>query len=757
MNRLNSSCARGRLRRSAAAAMLVAALLVLAAAPRPADAGQFTIATCQANGTFSSGAFEDFATRGMKWRRACNPLGPGLRGLVTANVAGEGHVPVESQSAFVLEAPPQTTFSTLDWSGYAHRRDCRYALQVYAVRPDGSVDTIRNVPADRGCPKAKAAQASSWPQAAPFELGGASRIVQRVVCMGSQAAHYCSAKGQNYMETFTAEATVVDEVPPSVSATTGGPFVAGEWVAGNQSVGDEASDNTGVKGVQVWVAGAPREEEARSCDYTQRIPCASGPGQMSVDTTKLPEGTQQLHLTATDAAGNTSESAPVTVRIDNTPPGAVPVAVEGGEAWRNHDSFALGWTNPPEEDRAPIIAAHWRICRVGGGECQTGTAAGTGVSTVDGLVVPGPGEWEAQVWRGDAAGNTQPQNASIPVRMRFDPEPPELGFEPTAAQDPDRVGVHVADKVSGVAGGEVEMSRVGSGVWQPLPTKLEGEELVTRIEDANLPPGEYQLRATATDRAGNQANSESRLDGSPMKLTLPLRTPTSIGALVATTQVERKVVHRHHHRHVVEHQVTVEGPQETVAFGTRAHFSGRLLDKSGSPVAGASVAVYRQVPEEAEAQIATLTTSAEGGFSYEEPAEASQHLRFVYSGTPTTLPSEGGDELLVHGSGSLKVNPKHVLNGGSVTFTGNVEGRPLPADGKLVELQVRLSHEWSTFRTIRSGPEGGWSIEYPFKRTCGTEEYRFRAALPGEAGWPLESGHSPVVTVKVKGRPCSTG
>jgi hypothetical protein len=69
---------------------------------------------------------------------------------------------------------------------------------------------------------------------------------------------------------------------------------------------------------------------------------------------------------------------------------------------------------------------------------------------------------------------------------------------------------------------------------------------------------------------------------------------------------------------------------------------------------------------------------------------------------------------------------------------------------------VRLSHEWSTFRTIRTDTEGKWSIEYPFKRTCGVEEYRFRAQLPGEAGYPLEPGHSPTVAVTVTGKPCPT-
>ena len=740
----------------AALVVVLTAIALPAFAPVDARAGEFTVATCQADGSYSSGSFEDFATRGMKWRRACNPLGPGLRGLVTANVAREGHVAKGSQSAFVLEAPPETTLSRLRWSGYAHRRDCRYALQLYAVRPDGSTDAIRDVRADHGCPRPDEAQASSYPRPTSYELGGASRIVQRVVCIGAPKAEYCSAKGQNYLQTFTAEATVVDDTPPAVSVSPGGPLVAGEWVAGSQTFGYEATDNSGVKGVQAWIAGASREEVERTCDYTQRIPCPNGPGQLTLETQHLPEGTQELHLTATDAAGNQSESAPLTVRVDDTPPGAVPVAVEGGEAWRNRDSFALDWQDPAEGDRAPIIAAHWRLCRVGGGECQTGTASGPSVSTVGGLTVPGPGEWEAQMWREDAAGNTQPQNASVPVRLRFDPEPPELGFEPTDAQDPDRVGVHVADKVSGVAGGEVELSRVGSGVWQPLPTMFEGEELVTRIDDASLPAGEYQLRATATDRAGNEAATESRIDGSPMKVTLPLRTPTGVGASVSVVHVEKKVVHRHGRRHVFRHKVSEEGSKVTVAFGTKTRFSGRLLDKAGNPVAGAGVAVYQQVSEGGEEQVATLTTGAEGGFAYELAAESSRRLRFVYAGTPTTLPSEGSAEVLVHGASTLKVKPAHVLNGGSVTFRGDVEGRPLPGNGKLVELQVRLTHEWSTFRTIRSGPGGEWSIEYPFKRTCGTEEYPFRAELPGEAGWPLEAGHSPTVTVTVRGRPCPT-
>lgn len=124
-----------------ASSALLLALLLSLATPRSAGAGEFTITACQADsGGFASGAFDDFATRGMRWRRACNPLGPGLRGLVTSNVVRRGRVAPGASSAFVLNAPPGTSFSQLRWSGHAHRRDCRYALQLYALRPNNSGD-----------------------------------------------------------------------------------------------------------------------------------------------------------------------------------------------------------------------------------------------------------------------------------------------------------------------------------------------------------------------------------------------------------------------------------------------------------------------------------------------------------------------------------------------------------------------------------------------------------------------------------------
>ena len=146
------------------------------------------------------------------------------------------------------------------------------------------------------------------------------------------------------------------------------------------------------------------------------------------------------------------------------------------------------------------------------------------------VVVPRPGEWTLSIWRRDAAGNTEEDNASVPVTLRYDPEPPQLAFEPQQAADPTHVAVRVADQVSGVADGVIEIGAAGSGVWHTLATQKDGDRLMSRIDDAALPAGTYLLRARARDLAGNEASTDRREDGQPMVITLPLRAPVSLQA-----------------------------------------------------------------------------------------------------------------------------------------------------------------------------------------------------------------------------------
>lgn len=740
-----------RLGRVTALVVILAAIVSVTglAAPRPASAGEYTIYACQADEAgYVSSAFENFATRGMKWRRACDPRGRGLRGLITANVARAGRVEQGAQSGFILNAPPGTSFSRFRWSGQAQRRDCRYSLQLYAERPGGSPISMKNVRANRGCPRPGMAQSSGAPLPRAYDLSGATRIVQRIVCVGSSQQHFCSARGQNYIRTFSAEATVADGSAPAVGVIPNLPLSSGVWVRGKQSFDYDASDNVGVKSVTALIGGGSRGSDQRDCDYSQRVPCISGPGRIAINTAEAPEGSQPLTVVAEDAAGNRAESAAVTVRIDNSAPGAVAVGVGGGETWRNVNDFDVTWANASEGDRAPVTAAHYRLCRAGGNECANGDRAGAGIAAIDNLAVPSPGEWELRLWREDAAGNQQADNASQPVRLRFDPEPPQLGFENPTVEDPTRVSVLVTDRISGLAGGGIEISRAGSGSWQVLPATQEGDRLVTRIDDASLAPGDYELRATAHDQAGNLGGTDRRLDGQPMRLTLPLRIATAMKAGV----VEKRSVARKGKKGKVRR--TVLEPRAKVSFGRKVHLGGRLVNRAGHPLADAKVLVYSRLKEGTEQLAGTVTTDASGRFSYVVEARASHSFRFVYPGTATILPVEDTANLLVKGTSTFTVKPKRVQNGDSVTFGGRVKGRPLPEAGKLLELQVRFTSGWQTFRTARSEADGTWSIPYLFDRNCGEQEFDFQVHLAGEAGWPLEAGNSRTLTVRVKGRPC---
>lgn len=731
--------------RSVAPIAAALAVLVGLASPRPASAGEYTVSICQADDAgYVSSAFENYATRGMRWKRGCDPLGPGLRGLVSANVPGTGRVARWAQSGFVLNAPPGTTFARLRWSGEARRRDCRYALQLFAVRPGASPVSIKNVRANRNCPRPDFAQASaSRPRT--YELGGATQIVQRVVCVGAPPREWCSARGQNFIRTFSAEVVAVDGTPPSVGIVQDEPLARGQWVSGRQTFNYEATDNVGVKGASALVGGAIRGSHPRACDYSQRVPCYNGPGRIEINTADAPEGSQSLTVAAEDSAGNRAESPAVTVRIDNAAPGAVAAEIGGGEAWRNANDFDVSWTGSGEPDRAPITAAHYRLCRAGGEECVTGTRTGSAIATIDNLGVPSPGEWELRLWRSDAAGNQEAANASQPVRLRFDPEPPQLGFETPSIEDPTRISVSVTDRVSGLGGGEIELGRAGSGTWQVLPTTREGDHLLARVDDASLPPGDYELRASARDLASNLAGTDRRLDGQPMRLKLPLRIATSMKSGVLEERfVSRK---RKVRRAVLE-------PRATVAYGRRVRLAGQLVNRAGHPLAGATVQVYSRPSEGVEQLEGAITTDTQGRFAYEVEARASHTFRFVYAGTATILPVEDTATLLVKASSTFSVRPKHVLNGDSVTFSGRILGRPLPEAGKLVELQVRFTKDFQTFRTVRSGPDGTWRIPYLFDRVCGIQRFSFRVHIPGEAGHPLEPGNSRVLAVRVRGGPC---
>jgi hypothetical protein len=742
--------------RFALVSVLCLALLLML--PRPAAAGEYSVAACQADSlSFSTRAFVDFATRGMSIKRACNPEGPGLRGLITANVVRRQPVRRGAVSMVAIKAPLGTRFASFRWAGTARRRDCGYALQLYADAPDAKPIPIKNVRANRHCPREKRAQIAGY-RARTFNVSGATRIVQRVICVGGGGSKSCSARARNFIRTYKAQVRIVDGVNPATAIVPDTPLAQGAWVSGIQSLDYTAGDNVGVRSAQALVAGRIVGTHQRTCAfaapagaYADVVPCPSGPGRIDIDTTRSVEGTQSLMVQTFDAAGNAGNSAAATARIDNTAPARVDTVLEGGEQWRNRNEFAVSWVNPPEGDRAPIAAAVSKLCPAGPGACIRGEAAGGDVSRLT-VQVPAQGEWKLSVWRRDAAGNQSEQLASVPVTLRYDAEPPQLAFAPPSAADPTLVSVSVADNVSGVADGVVELSRQGSGTWQALNTEKGSDRLVARVDDASLPAGTYTVRARARDQAGNESSTTQRADGLPMTLTLPLRIASRMTAGIAHTKIVRRTVRRGGKRRRIRDRVTVLKPTATVSFGRRAEIRGRLTNRDGQGVAGASIQVYSRSLASAEQLVGIAQTDGQGRFTYRAVGTMSRTLRFAYGGSPLILPAQRQVKLRVPATSSLRVSRRRVLNGQAVTFSGTVKSRPLPTGGKLVELQVRLSGRWQTFRTRRTDGTGRWSLQYRFKRTRGVQRYRFRLGLPREADYPFAAGASRSLVVRVRGQ-----
>jgi hypothetical protein len=755
------------------------AVAVVLAAAAPAAAGTYDVSACRAAATAPgqpapSDAFSAFTqlpapfsipTSGMTMERGCVERGGRVGGLIAGNsLDGGARVRRGRQAGFYLDAPPQTTITHLWWSGKIWRRDCRYSAQVYGLDGGGRpVRSVENRQAYRDCPRVDrrtnkvllAVRKVGQPDVpASFPMPpGVTRIVQRVVCVGGPNG-FCTNRSLNRIVTWYARATIDDPHPPTASIVQDNAFTQGAWTNGTQSVGYTANDpyGGGIKTAVAHIAGAERgRDDGAGCDYTHTVPCANDrTARIEVDTTKLGEGTQELVVRAIDAADNLGDSPAATVRIDRTAPAAAAVSVEGGEQWRSQNSFGVSWQNPDEGDRAPIAAAHWRLCRPHGSSCTTGSQTATGIAGLPDVKVPDQGEWDLRVSREDAAGNHNPDYASQPVRLRLDQEPPTLSFEPAPAEDPTRLSVAITEKISGIASGQVEIGLEGSNSWRELPSRFEAGRLVGHIDDASLPPGRYLLRAQATDLAGNVGVASA-----PQAVTLPLRIQSALQAGVVRVKTVRQPVkgkkRRDKRRRTAPRKVIELVPEARVRWGGEATIAGRLTNRDGNPLPGHQVQVLGPGGS-GEELLAVLTTDGQGGFSYEATGSASRTLRFVHLGTSTVLPAEARVGLVVPAAGSFRASRRRVLNGGRVVFSGRVGSVPLPAAGKLVEIQVRQpSGRWTTFRTLRTDSQGRWRLRYRFTRTACHTRYRLRAQIPTEAGYPFAAGRSRPRSVLVRG------
>lgn len=547
-------------------------------------------------------------------------------------------------------------------------------------------------------------------------------------------------------ELYSTAVAISQSGPPQLAA--GGPLWAPAWLRGPQAVTFSAHDTTGIQRTSLFVDGALTQLTNVPCDFSRPAPCHDVSSSYTLDTGRLSDGPHTASVTVANAAGNPA-GAQRTIYVDNTPPDRPQaVAVAGGEGWRATNGFNVTWQNPGGQ-ASPITTAHYRLCHSSApDQCVEGAQSAAGISSLTGLQVPGTGDYVLEVWLEDQAANQDVHNVSDPVHLRFDDQPPRLAFRPDDPNDPRRVSVAVSEPDSGLAAGEIQLSREGTNDWRDVPTTVAGNGLSGQIDDTRLAPGRYLLRAFARDGAGNVGEGDQTLAGRPAQIEAPLRVAMQLRAGFA---LQRVVRFGHHHRRA-RHQVVLRQALR-VGQGARALIGGRLTNTDGQPLRGARIAVFSSAMSiGSHVELAGVTwTDARGGFSYVARATESRSLQLVYDGSAILGPAGRDLVLSVPAPSTLRVSPHFVLNGGTVVFRGGLLGRPRPPAGKLVSLQAFVRGQWRTFADTRTDRGGRFSYRYRFDGTRGTVTYSFRALVPREPTYPFATGVSGTQRVTVRG------
>jgi hypothetical protein len=733
--------------RVGAVTTVLALLLSLSAAP--AHAGSYDVYACGGPAGPAQNAFRAAADTLMSAYSICPPQSAVGTGIATKVTSSGGLAPYSAGAYQIFDAPPGASVEYVDFNVGAIRLSNYWSVGIVAY---GSAFDPGIQP--YGCYAGLPGCGFGTPVFAPavrVPLYNQAHFRFETRCWNAAG---CDASASGFTPgnraLFSAANVVVrvdDWTTPAVVPHHGALWNSG-WHRGYEEAWSTYTDNVGIMITRLYVDGVQRDvQDYRDsswpqwvhCDFTRPRPCVDvDPGALAVDTATLADGRHEVRVEAVDAAGNVG-AVERPIDVDNAAPvKPAGIAVEGGEEWRSTNGYTVRWTNPGGQV-SPIAKAHYSICGSDANAgCSEGTVAADRIDGFTGLSLPRPGDYMLRVWLEDAAGNGDPNRVSDLVHLRFDDEAPELAFDEMSASDPTRISAHASDRISGLAGGEIELRKRGTTAWQPLDTRSQGDRLIAHVNDEELPDGIYELRAHAVDRAGNERSTQLRAGGQAMEITLPVRVRTNLRAGVPkrSKQTGVRLLGRAH-----------------VPFGQRVRVSGQLVDAGGAPIADAEVLVLQMPHLDGSrfSPLASLRTSAGGRFSYIAAPGPSRTLLLRYPGTSTVRPATREVTLLVAASSTIGVSQHFALNGETVTFSGRLRGGSVPAGGKLVELQARVRGRWRTFATTEADGRGAWSYDYRFDGTRGRQVYSFRARVPHEGTYPYEIGRSRRVRVTVVG------
>lgn len=231
---------------------------------------------------------------------------------------------------------------------------------------------------------------------------------------------------------------------------------------------------------------------------------SSADGTATLDTTGLPDGPRALTATAIDRAGNRSEVATRTVRIDNSAPlvsldAPAPAALVSGP---------LTLAASAGDSGSGVAQVRFELRPATGGAWQPLAADGDAPYRIVSPALGADGAYEVRAVAADTVGN----EASAPATaIVIDRTAPAASLDTLAAGVSGTVTLTAtaSDPGSGVARVEFQLARAGSDAWETIAS-LDAPPWKTRLATTDLSDGVYALRVLVRDRAGNELASVVR-------------------------------------------------------------------------------------------------------------------------------------------------------------------------------------------------------------------------------------------------------
>jgi hypothetical protein len=440
----------------------------------------------------------------------------------------------------------------------------------------------------------------------------------------------------------------------------------------------------------------------------------------SLPLDELPEGGTPVEVRAVSGAGVESTAVRTMLKLDRTPPVVAAEGVPAPDAW-SRDPVRIALRGRDQAGLSGMASVAWTLD--GGPEEAHEGEEGT-------IEVATDGRHSVSYRAIDGADNSSSRHT---VGVRVDRTPPEtVAFEAPDPGDPTLVRVVVADATSGVAGGRIELRRAG-GDWRGVATSLQAGRLVTRLDDATLRAGAYELRAVVADVAGNETVGTRRADGASAALTLPLRRRTAMSV-------------RRSGRRTLRGRLTAGGrPLAGREVMVKQRLRGRAKWRS---VCGRTVVIAAGA-RTSSARACTQRTDSAGRIEVRLPAGPSRTLRLTFPGDALLLPAHGSARVRTPARARMGATPRTVPAGATVRFKGRLLGGHVPKSGKLVELQARVGAGWRTFATLRTDRRGRFGHAHRFAAASGGRTYWFRLRVRREAAYPFEQATTRPLAVRV--------